>query len=168
MSNETSTGPEVVYRKEQPYAGVAATVSMASLAEVAHRIPEVLAWLAARSLEPAGPPFFRYNVIDTEADLEVEVGVPVAVPVADEGDVRSRVLPAGRYATVMHVGPPSTLLEATKDLLEWASERGMTWDMVAERSRERWGCRIESYVTNPSSEPDTHKWKTELAFRLAQ
>jgi hypothetical protein len=32
---------------------------------------------------------------------------------------------------------------------------------------ERWGSRLEIYLTDPSREPDTSRWVTQLAFRLA-
>ena len=179
MSDEVSTDPAVIDRADQAYVGIGATVTMAGLAEVAHRIPEVMSWLAARNLTPAGAPFFRYNVIDMHGEFEVEVGVPVASapamvsapvagsPVTESPEVHAGVLPAGRYATVTHVGPPNTLLAATRDLLAWAEQHDLTWDMVAIGSEERWGCRIESYLTDPRSEPDTEKWQTVLALRLA-
>jgi DNA gyrase inhibitor GyrI len=80
---------------------------MSELGKVAERHPEVFGWLAARSLAPAGAPFFKYNVIDMMRELEVELGVPVATAVDGDGSVVSGVLPAGRYATLMHVGHPS-------------------------------------------------------------
>jgi hypothetical protein len=56
---------------------------------------------------------------------------------------------------------------ATKALLDWAAEQGLTWDMTPGESGERWGCRLESYLTDPRQEPDMSKWVTQLAFRLA-
>ncbi len=32
---------------------------------------------------------------------------------------------------------------------------------------ERWGSRLEIYLTDPNEEPDMSKWQTQLAFRLA-
>jgi hypothetical protein len=32
---------------------------------------------------------------------------------------------------------------------------------------DRWSCRLEIYLTDPSQEPDMNKWETQLAFRLA-
>jgi effector-binding domain-containing protein len=81
--------------------------------------------------------------------------------------VSSNVLPEGRYAVVTHVGPLDTLVQATTDLLDWGAEQGLSWDVTAEGSGARWGCRIESYLTDPRLEPDTHQWQTELALRLA-
>jgi len=114
-----------------------------------------------------GAPSFRYNVIDMTRELEVDAGVPVAAAVDDDDRVVSRVLPAGRYATLTHVGHPSELQGATKTLLDWAAGQGLTWDMAPGGDGERWGCRLEIYLTDPSQEPDMSKWQTQLAFRLA-
>lgn len=34
-------------------------------------------------------------------------------------------------------------------------------------SGERWGCRLEIYLTDPNEEPDMSKWATQLMFKLA-
>jgi effector-binding domain-containing protein len=159
--------PEIVTRAEQPYVAIRARVTMAELGGLAARFPDVFGWLAARGLAPAGPPFFKYNVIDMMRELEVEAGVPVVAAVAGDGEIVSGVLPAGRYATLIHQGHPSELAGATKALLDWAAGQGLSWDASADGSGERWGARLENYLTDPREEPDMSKWLTELAFRLA-
>jgi effector-binding domain-containing protein len=72
------------------------------------------------------------------------------------------VLPAGRYATVLHTGHPETLESATRELLEWAAERDLEWDA----NGNRWGCRLEEYLSDPAKVPDMNQWQTRLAFRL--
>jgi effector-binding domain-containing protein len=94
---------------------------------VADRIPEIFGSLGARGIAPAGPPFFRYHVIDMEGQLQVEAGVPVASAVEDDNDIRARTLPAGRFAVMTHSGAPDTLMAATASLLEWADARGLAW-----------------------------------------
>ena len=81
-----------------------------------------------------------------------------------EGDdqVRTGLLPAGRYATVVHTGHPDTLVTATRDLLDWAAERGFDWDADG----NTWGCRLEEYLSDPDEVPDMNEWQTRLAFRL--
>jgi len=162
-----SAAPEIVTRAEQPYVAIGARVTMAELGGLADRFPEVFGWLGVRGLTPAGPPFFKYNVIDMARELEVEAGVPVAVAVAGDGEVVSGVLPPGRYATLTHQGYPSELVGATEALLDWAAGQGLSWDMSSDGSGERWGSRLENYLTDPSQEPDMSKWLTQLAFRLA-
>jgi effector-binding domain-containing protein len=99
--------------------------------------------------------------------LEIEAGVPVAAHVAPEGDIRSGVLPAGRYVTVTHVGHPDELAGVTGDVLDWAARQGLAWDVTQTADGQRWGCRLEVYNTDPRVEPDMAKWETELWFRLA-
>ena len=162
-----STAPEIATRAEQPYVAIRARVTMAELGGLGARFGEVFGWLGARGLAPAGAPFFKYNVIDMMRELEVEAGVPVAATVDGDDHVVSGVLPAGRYATVTHVGHPSELMEVTKALLEWATAQGLRWDVSAADGGERWGSRLEIYLTDPGEEPDMSKWQTQLAFRLA-
>jgi effector-binding domain-containing protein len=93
--------------------------------------------------------------------------VPVAAVTDGDGEVISGVLPAGRYATVTHVGHPSELLGVTKALRDWAAEQGLAWDMSPDGDGERWGSRLEISLSDPRQEPDMSKWVTQLAFRLA-
>jgi hypothetical protein len=58
----------------------------------------VFDWLAARGIASAGPPFWRYVVVDMETKLELQTGVPLATQVEGNGEIRAGVLPAGRYA----------------------------------------------------------------------
>jgi DNA gyrase inhibitor GyrI len=140
---------------------------MQTISEIADRIPDVFAWLGARGIEPVGAPFLRYHVIDMERELEIEAGVPVAATVDPARGVISGVLPAGRYAIVTHVGHPDELVDVTGRLLRWAEQKGLRWDVRDSGRGEVWGCRLESYLTDPAEVPDMHRWETELAFRLA-
>ena len=162
-----SAVPEIVTRADQPYVAVRTRVAMADLGSLGARLGEVFAWLGSRGIPPAGAPFFRYNVIDMARDLEVEAGVPVGGAVDGADQLVSGVLPAGRYATLTHVGHPAGLMQATKGLLDWAAGQDLSWDMSPGDDGERWGSRLEIYLTDPSQEPDMSKWVTQLAFRLA-
>jgi effector-binding domain-containing protein len=93
--------------------------------------------------------------------------VPVAQPLTGNGRVIAGALPAGRYVTLYHVGAPETLAGATASLLDWAAAKGLAFDVSPSPEGERWGCRLEIYLTDPRDEPDMTKWETRLAFRLA-
>jgi effector-binding domain-containing protein len=140
---------------------------MQTFPEIADRLPEVFAWLANRGIEAAGAPFFRYRLIDMEREMEIEAGVPIASAIDGEASVYCDVLPPGRYATVTHIGHPVELVDVTANLLAWASNEGLAWDMTRTDSGERWGSRLEFYMTDPAIEPDMSKWQVELAFKLA-
>jgi effector-binding domain-containing protein len=160
--------PEIVNRPAQPYAAIRVQVTMDELGMVVPPLnQEVFAWLGEHDAAPVGAPFWKYNLIDMADKLEVEAGVPVAAAVPGDDRVLSGVLPAGRYATLTHVGHPSELIEATRTLRDWAAGQGLTWDMTPAEAGERWGCRLEIYLTDPGEEPDMSRWVTQLAFRLA-
>lgn len=72
---------------------------------------EVRRWPQSRGVEPTGQPFFKYNDVDMDRQLEVDAGIPVAVPVTGEDQVLTGVLPAGRYATLWHTGHPNALVD---------------------------------------------------------
>jgi effector-binding domain-containing protein len=159
--------PEIEQRAAEPYAGVSSWVAMAAVGSVAGRIPEIFGWLGGHGVAPAGPPFFRYHVIDMGRQLQVEAGVPVASPVDDDGEIRAGTLPAGRFAVMTHTDAPETLYDATGELLRWAEAQGLAWDMTPTHEGEKWGCRVEFYLTDPAEQPDVSKWQTQLGFRLA-
>lgn len=159
--------PQIENRAEQPYVAIEARVPMSGLAAIADRIGEVFGWLGARGLAPAGAPFFKYDEIDMERELHVEVGVPVGAAVEGDERVISGVLPAGRYVTMLYVGAPNELEQATETLMEWAAKEGLRWDMAPGEQGDVWGSRLEIYLTDPNEQPDMSKWVTQLAFRLA-
>ena len=160
--------PEVVSREAQPYVSITSSVAMARLGE--QLVPlhdEVFGWLAANGVQPAGPPFWKYNKIDMERELEVEVGVPTAVQISGDDRVQGRLLPAGNYVMAQHVGHPDRLVDATGELLDWARAKGLSWDMAESSDGERWAARLEEYLTDPISQPEMDKWRTNLLFKLA-
>jgi effector-binding domain-containing protein len=160
--------PTIEQRSEQPYAAIRRKVTMQTIGAVLPEIhPNVFAWLGKKGIAPAGAPFWKYNVIDMEAQMEVEVGVPVAAAVSGAGEVLGGVLPAGRYATVWHTGHPSELMTATASLLDWAAGQDLKWDKSESEHGEVWTSRLEIYETDPAEEPDMTKWRTQLAFKLA-
>lgn len=162
------TDPKVVERATQPYVAIKASVTMQTIGTTLPALhPRVFDWLGTRRLSPAGAPFWKYDVIDMERQLEVEVGVPTTDLVSGEDEIVAGLLPAGRYATLTHTGHPSGLLQATATLLAWAPQEGLSWDASDSEQGQRWGCRLEIYETDPRVEPDLSKWETTLAFRLA-
>jgi effector-binding domain-containing protein len=158
------TEPTVQDRPAQPYAGVRARVTIAELGKVVPSLwPDVFAWLGRHGIVPAGPPFIRYHVVDMDGVLEVEAGVSVTDAVPSDGHVQAGVLPAGRYAVLIHTGPPQELVGANATLLDWGLAHGLEW----QRNGNIWGGRVEFSLTDPRQEPDPTRWRTEVALLLA-
>ncbi|GAB2615635.1 DNA gyrase inhibitor [Paractinoplanes abujensis] len=159
--------PHIVELGEQPYVGRRETITMTQFARVADHLPTMVTRLGERGVPVSGAPFFRYRVIDMSADLVVEAGIPVATPAMVSAPMFAETLPAGRYVTVSHIGHPDELMQVTARLLDWARDHGLTWDMQPTPTGEVWGCRLEVLRSNPADEPDMHKWRTDLFFKLA-
>ena len=161
------TTPTLEQRAEQPYVAIRATSAMGRVGEVAAPlIGEVFGWLTAQGVSPAGPPFFRYHVIDMERELELHVGVPVQHETAGDSQVLSGAFPEGRYLTAVYSGPFHGLPSATEEFLAWADANGIVWDSEQTPAGEAWGSRTEHYLTDPEAEPDPSRWETLLAFRV--
>ena len=162
------TEPTIVERAAEPYVAIKVHVAMDKLGAVVPPLNgEVFRWLAAHGITPAGAPFWKYNVIDMQRGFEIEAGVTVAQAIQGDERVIAGVLPAGRYVTRLHLGHPSSLMSATAALLEWAAAHALVWDVSPSPGGQRWGARLEIYLTDPQVEPDMRKWQTELVFRLA-
>jgi len=151
----TELEPQLQRRAAQPYLAIHARVS--SEAEFRHAadtgFPALFGWLGEHEVEPGGPIFIRYRA----GSDDIELGVPVAPGVAGDERVRAGELPAGCWATVVHVGPYRSEtdpdLAAGRATLEaWADAQGLAR-----------GDYVEHYVKGPVEEPDHARWETELA-----
>lgn len=157
--------PRIQSRAAQPYVGIPATVTMATLAAaVDSGFPELFGWLASQGIAPDGAPFIRYLVIDMDGDLQIELGVPVSAPVTGNGRIQAGVLPAGSYAVLRHTGPYDGLVASNGALQRWATEHGVQFDTRETAQGSAWGGRVEHYLTDPSQEPDPAKWETDVAY----
>jgi effector-binding domain-containing protein len=158
--------PQIIERPPTPCVAITTAATMQNLGAVVPPLGgEVRDWLTDRGLAPAGAPFWRYDLIDMERELQIAAGFAIAKPVEGDERVQAGVLPGGRYVVVRHVGHPRTLYDATARLLSWADQQGLTWDVTPTPQGERWGCRLEIYHDEPGQ--DMNEWETELAFRLA-
>jgi effector-binding domain-containing protein len=159
--------PKQGRRDGQPYVAIRTEVTLDALPSTLPPLfYEVSAWLEKHGIEPAGPPFFRYLVIDMPSRVVVDTGFPVAGNVPPDDRVRPGAFPAGRYVTAAHTGPFDQLGDATGELLAWADANGIVWDVRRGENGDEWASRTEFYLTNPDQEPDSTKWETELAIKI--
>ena len=125
-------------------------------------------WLGAHGIAPAGPPFLKYNVIDMMRQLEIDNGVPVAAPVDGDGDmIAGAVRPPGVTPPSPTWATPVSSWRPPRRCWTGPPRQGLAWDVSPDADGERWGGRVEYYLTDPREEPDMSKWVTQLAFRLA-
>ena len=138
----------------QHIVGIRTTVAMSEIVQAMGTLfGEVNAYIQQSGSKAAGMPLAIYHSMPGPT-VELECAMPVASALAGAGRVRAGELPAGKAATVTHVGPYDDLPHAWEGLTEWMKSQGL----------EASGAPWEVYVTDPGAEPDQSKWRTNIFF----
>ncbi|MBD3334216.1 MAG: AraC family transcriptional regulator [Candidatus Eisenbacteria bacterium] len=119
-------------------------------------LPEVWRHLQDLGMDPAGPPFTRYCEFEQDR-VGLEAGFPVTTPLGSEGRIADGHLPGGKVAVTWHVGPFHRLREAYTALEAWLREERI----------DPTGPPWEVYWTDPGTEPDPDKLRTEIFLPIA-
>jgi effector-binding domain-containing protein len=165
---KTNYEPKLEQRAERPYVSIRAQVTLKEWSKANALVSEVFAWLEKKQIAPAGVPFFRYWIIGDEAQrFHLEVGVPLERMHRGDGRIQAGTMPRGTYATVIHHGHPDQLHKAYAALEKWREAQGVKWSTQQEDKTEVWNGRFESFLTNPSDQPDPNQWDTEVALLVA-
>jgi effector-binding domain-containing protein len=169
------TEPQIEQRDALSYLAIRSEVTDGLPAVVDRSFPQLFAWLSQHGIEPAGPPFIRYLEVDhTGEPLEIEVAAPFAsgAEPEDGGPVSAGLLPAGRYATLLHTGPYRSddvpdLGDAQAALRSWTERQGIVTRRPSDRGYSL-PCCVEHYKVGPPDEQDWTKWETELAYLIVE
>jgi effector-binding domain-containing protein len=103
---------------------------------------------------PTGMPFCAYYNMDMKA-LDVEAGFPIAKALPEKGEVKSTVIPGGKFVSTIHRGPYDSVGPAYDALLEWAEAQGY----------EPTGVAYEYYLNDPNADPSIVA-ETEIRYPL--
>jgi effector-binding domain-containing protein len=154
------------YRTEKLYMGIRTQVPMSGMSKVVQKLfKEMTIWVKKQGVEPVGPPFLRFHVIDMQGEMDIEVGFPVSeVLTSSDERVKTGVIPAGRYASLIYSGSG---FAGNKALVEWAKANKIAWDRWDDVKGDAFRSRYESYLTDPKVEPRKTKWEIEVAIKLA-
>jgi len=110
--------------------------------------------LAKQGVDASGSLFARWH--DRGDNIDMEAGLMVPTPIQPDGEVKPSELPGGPAAIAIHAGPYEGL-RATYDAVE-------AWLGRTERTAS--GGPWEIYLTDPSAEPDSTRWLTEIIYPL--
>jgi len=116
---------------------------------------EVARVVEAQGLQITGAPFGFYPRMP-DGTVAVAAGFPVSGRVTPDGPVTALELPGGRAIRGVHVGPYSTMAATYHELVGWAEAEGL------ELAGHMW----ESYLSDPSTEPDQARWQTLLTWPI--
>jgi effector-binding domain-containing protein len=167
--------PQIKQRDALPYVAIRSEVTNGIRAAVDRSFPQLFAWLGEHGIEAAGPPFIRFLEVDHQGEpLEIEVAAPIpdeTDPPADD-TIRAGTLPAGRYATLVHIGPYRSddvpdLGDAQAALKSWTEQQGLPTARPSKRGSSL-PCCVEHYRIGPPTEQDWTKWETELAYLVVE
>jgi effector-binding domain-containing protein len=118
---------------------------------------EVYAHLGARRIEGDGPPFVIYHEVPVADDpFDIEVCAPVARAVDPPAGWRTHRLPAGMFATLLHIGAYDTVASAYSAAVDWIEAHDLA---VAGPPRE-------VYLSPPETPPE--QIRTIVEFPVAR
>ncbi len=145
--------PKIDNRAEQATMGIRTQTPMRGMSKVVNKLfKELNAWIKREGVKPNGLPFLRFYVIDMAGEMDIEVGIPVAaalptVTLPGGEQMRSGVIPAGRYASLVYSGSG---LAGNKALIEWAGANGIAWDRWDDPKGDAFRARYETYYRKSS------------------
>lgn len=116
-------------------------------------LPKILAYLRALGVEPNGAPYTRY-VEYSASRVEIEIGFPTAKPISGSDEVYASVLPDGKAATLLYVGPYEQIAPAYEKINDWMKEhqhklRAPTWEVSLNDPRQTTPDRYETLIVFP-------------------
>ncbi|MBX3584729.1 MAG: GyrI-like domain-containing protein [Rhizobiaceae bacterium] len=159
--------PRIIERNPQPYVAVRERLALRDMKPVVDKAMGVLfGGLKDAGVTPAGPVFFKYDVIDMSGLCEIEFAVPVAERVAAPDHLVADVLPAGRYAELAWTGPYDALFEVNAVLAGWAAHKGLRWDARGSPEGDRFAARLEIYERGPSDGVSANEFVTTVAIKV--
>ncbi|HUE99959.1 MAG TPA: GyrI-like domain-containing protein [Anaerolineales bacterium] len=163
------TEPHLERRKRQHYVAIRMAVPIPFGKYLQPAWDEVYDWLQCKDIKPSGPALIRYLTTDMSKELDIDVGFTVDKAVKGDDRIAAAFLPAGRYATLLYTGPyrGKGIFKATVALLTWAKENKVKWNVTKKKGVEWWNGRTEFYFSDPAVDKDPSRFKTELAFLLA-
>ncbi len=162
------TAPNIDQRPEQHYLSIRTWAAPSELGQVIPQLNgEVATYMSAQGIAPAGPSFIRYNVINMEDKMDIELGTPVASSAEGNGRVEPGSFPAGRYAALVYTGIQNGI-PANAALIEWAANNGINWDRWDDPNGDAFAARYERFLTGPDEDPDPGNWDTEVAIKVVE
>jgi effector-binding domain-containing protein len=143
---------EVFETKEQPVLCIQKTTRVEDLPQlIGQSYGAIMQVMAERGVELAGEPYVAYFNMDMQ-NLQVELGFPVSAVAEGKGEVIAGVIPGGKKATTLYVGPYQKMAPAYETLTQFTKDQNLVPTGVA----------YEHYLNGPETPPE--ELKTRIVF----
>ena len=163
LTQQKPETPELVTHKPVPYVAIRSKETIKTLSTVFPRLmPKIRDWCVKHHLKDTAG-FLRYYKVDMDKGLEIELGVVVDKVIPGEGEIRTGKVPGGKYVSLTHFGNFYNLIPQNGAVQDWAKAHGKTIKMS---KPDVFASRIEYYYSNPDTEKDPSKWKSEIAYMV--
>jgi effector-binding domain-containing protein len=154
-------GWELINNDEITYLAVVDSVTMAEMdqmsAKLAADYAKIVSYMTTNKIEFAGDPLTQWITWDTTGYSVFAAGIPVASGVIGSEDVVVMSIPAGQAMKYNHFGSYESMEDAHYEINEYFASTG----------NDAIGGPWEVYVTDPTTEPDVSKWKSEIWYPVA-
>lgn len=143
-------------REAQPVIGVQAEMTTPEEfgPKVGATYGRLYAYAGAKGVTPGMPMMI---VRGMGPPVLLEIAIMVAAETPGEGDILASVLPAGDVVTTLHIGLYDTIGAAYEAVFAYAGQHG----------RQPAGAPYETYLTDPDTEPDPAKFRSEVCLPVA-
>ena len=115
---------------------------------------ELESYMKETGIEMTGPPYAVFYNWDSTAPIVFETGFPVKEKVEGKGRIYFTESPGGKVITTYHYGDYESSEYTYLKISEY----------IDENNKVICGPSWEVYLTDPSTEPDTSKWVTQIFF----
>lgn len=157
--------PTVVEYAARPYVALRRQVVMPIGKDATATMDQLVREIEAQGVQGTGAAIFKYNIVKMP-ELEMEFGFETRMAQTTTGEMMSGILPAGRYAELIFVGPYRYLTKVNGALIDWSHQNGLAFDMHPDADGDHFASRVEFYPNRPQVEPDPDKLKTIVAIKL--
>lgn len=156
--------PKIYQRDALQYLGIRIQTPFRGMfAEVDKLRKELARWFKAQEIDSHGHSLLRYHVIDMDGMMDIEYGTIVDAPLKEDDRVKSNILPAGRYVSLIY---SRYALRGNKALIAYIKDNNLPVDRWDDDEGDAFRSRFELYLTDPQIEHRKSKWDVELAIKL--
>ncbi len=148
---------EEVTMRAKPALSVEINTDMAHISEeMGKAFGQIMEFVKTNGLEVAGAPFSLYEKWNPPTEVVFVAGVPVNKAAKGNDVVKPSETPSGKMLKIVYFGAYDQTAYIYNGYDEYAAKNGL----------ETRGGPWEEYITDPTMEPDTAKWQTNIYFQI--